>query len=307
MRLTKFYRFFPVIAFIILWFPSFTLGQDEPPPLPAHGIEGYGGIFATYSAYLVNSAKEGEIFGLPSVAFTYVNFGHSRDLNAFTITETLWDRVELGYGYDRFNAGDLPEDIFRTTGMSMDDDYVGLHNFNARVALLKENDFEQQWVPAVTLGVHYKYNDTIDDIDSDLNGTLNAIGIEGDDGVDFTLYASKTVPIFGRPVIFDLGLRESESAHIGLLGFTGDYELTVEGNVAVLITDFMLIGGEYRMKPDNYDRIPGLVEEEDDWWTLCLGFIVTKNLCVDFGYGHFGDVLNHEANGSWGGRVKWEF
>lgn len=307
MNFSKVARSVICVSLSILFAPVLALSQDEPPPLPAHGIEGSGGIFATYCAYLVNPAKEGEIFGLPSVAFTYVNFGHSRDLNAFTITETLWDRVELGYGYDRFNTGDLPEAIARA-GLAISDDYVGLHNFNIRGALLKENDFDQPWVPAVTLGVHYKYNDTVDDMNDDLGGVLrNPVGIEDNDGVDFTLYASKTVPIFERPVIFNLGLRESEAAHIGLLGFTGDYDLTVEGSVAALVTDHILVGGEYRMKPNSYNRIPGLVGEEDDWWTLCLGFIVTKNLCIDFGYGHFGQILNHEANGSWGARVKWEF
>jgi hypothetical protein len=29
--------------------------QEGPPPLPLHGIEGMGGVFSTYSAYLVNS------------------------------------------------------------------------------------------------------------------------------------------------------------------------------------------------------------------------------------------------------------
>lgn len=177
---------------------------QEPPPLPLHGIEGSGGIFSTYSAYLVNPAKEGEIFGLPSAAVFYVNLGHSRDLRTFTITETLWDRVELGYGFDNFDLGDLPQDVHNTVGADIGDDYVNLHNFNVRVALLKEGDFEQPWVPALTAGVHYKYNDTIDDIDSDLGGALHGIGIENNDGVDFTLYATKLLTFFPRPVLVNL-------------------------------------------------------------------------------------------------------
>lgn len=304
----KMYFIIPItLLMTFVTFPSAILSQDEPPPLPAQGIEGYGGIFSTYCAYLVNTGQGDTIWGLPSVAYTYVHFGHGRDLSAFTITEVLWDRVELGYGFDLFDMGDLPDAIATWTPMRMGDDYVGLHNFNVRLALFHENDFEQPWLPAVTFGVHYKYNDTVDDINRDLLGTLRGIGIEEDDGVDFTLYASKTVPIFTRPVIFNLGLRESRAAHIGFLGFTNDYELTVEGSVAVLLTNHILFGGEYRMKPDNYTPVSALVGEEEDWWTVCLGYIVNEHLCLDFGYGHFGQLLNHEANGSWGVRVKWEF
>lgn len=279
----------------------------EDPPLPLHGIEGSGGIFATYSAYLVNPAKEGEIFGLPSIAGFYVNLGHGRDLRTFTITETLWDRVELGYGWDGLDLGDLPEDIHKTVGADISDDYVNLHNFNARFALLKEGDFDRSWVPAVTAGVHYKYNDTIDDIDNDLGGALSGIGIESNDGVDFTLYATKLVTQLPRPVLFNLGLRASEGAHIGLLGFTDDYQLTLEGSVGVFVTDQFIVAGEYRQKTNNYSRIPGLVEEEDGWFSLLLAYIVNDHLVIGGGYASFGDVLNHEANGGWGVQVKWEF
>jgi hypothetical protein len=34
---------------------------------------------------------------------------------------------------------------------------------------------------------------------------------------------------------------------------------------------------------------------------------VNKNLTLAAGYAHFGNVLNHEANGVWGSATKWEF
>lgn len=277
------------------------MAQDNPPPLPAIGVEGFGGVFGTYSAYLVNPAKEGEIFGLPSVGYTYIHFGQGRHLNTFGITETLWNRLELGYAYNMMDIGDLPQKA------GFDDDPVGLHNFNARLALIHEGDFDLPWMPAITAGVHYKYNDTVDDIDRDLGGALRGIGIQDNDGVDFTLYASKLFPDLPRPVLVNLGLRASEAAHIGLLGFTNGYEVTFEGNLLVFVTDKFLVGGEYRMKPDEYRRIPGLIEDEEDWWTLCACYIVNDHLTLSGGYGHFGKVLNHEANGSWALRVIWEF
>jgi hypothetical protein len=277
------------------------------PPFPLHSVEGVGGSFAVHSAYLVNPAKEGEIFGLPSLGAMHVHFGHGRRLEAFTITETLWDRLELGYGYNYFDAGDLAHDIKRATGMRLSDESVEMHNFNARVQLIKEGSFDQAWMPALTFGVHYKYNDTVNDMDDDLAGTLKAIGIKDNDGVDYTLYASKMITCLPRPVILSAGLRSTEAAHIGLLGFTDDREIVAEGSACVLVTNRFVLAAEYRQKPSEYKTVPGLVEREDDWWTICAAYILNDHATVAGGYGHFGHVLNHKANGSWGVAVKYEF
>ncbi len=296
-----------VILSGVLWSNGSLQAQDEPPPLPLHGIEGSGGVFSTYTAYLVNPAREGKVFGLPSLGEAYVSLGNGRHLSALTLTETLWDRLELGYAFDYFTLGDLPEDIKKATGISIDDDAVKLHNFNARLLLLKENSFEQPWLPALTAGVHYKYNENIDDIDDDLFGTLEAIGIEDNSGVDFTLTASKLITALPRPVLVSAGLRSTEAAHLGLLGFTDDRTVVGEGHLVVFATDRLLVGGEYRQKPSEYRRIPGLVEKEDDWWTLVAAYLINDHLTVSGGYGHFGDVLNHEADQSFGIKAKWEF
>ena len=286
---------------------SIVAAQDDPPPLPLHGIEGSGGIFSTYSAYLVNTAPEGKILGKPSIAGFYVSMGHGRALEAVSLTETLWDRLELGYAFDRFDIGDLPEDTFKATGLQIQDDYVGLHNFNARFALLKEGEYDLPYLPAVTAGVHYKYNDTEKDINSDLKGTLKAIGIESNDGVDFTLYATKLIKELPRPVLLNAGVRFTEAAQAGLLGFTDGYNPVFEGSVGVFLTDKLILASEFRQQPKEFKRVPGLVEKQDDWFTVLLAYVVNEHLVIGGGYANFGDVLNHEANNSWGAQVKWEF
>jgi hypothetical protein len=277
------------------------------PPLPLHSIEGMGGILITGSAYLVNPAEDGGVFGLPSFGPTYINMGHGRHLQAYTATETLWGRLELGYGYNRLDIGDLGSDIMAATTIDIREDTVEMHNFNARVNLAKEGDFGQSWMPAVTLGVHYKWNATVDDIDRRLLGTLDSIGIEDDDGIDVTLYASKMLSFSSRPLMVNLGLRSTEAAQIGLLGFTDDRKVVVEGNLGLLILDNLVVGGEYRQKPDEYTPIPGLVEEEDDWWSAFITYVANDHLTASFAYAHLGDVLNHKANGTYGFKFKFEF
>jgi hypothetical protein len=279
----------------------------EPPPLPLHGIEGYGGIAATYSAYLTNPASSGEFLGKPAIGSGAVLMGSGKFLGFGTITETLGDRVELGYAFQTLSLDDLPNDIEAATGIKISDDFVNLHNFNARVALVKEGEFGQSWMPAITGGIHYKYNDTISTMNSELGGTLTSIGIEDNSGFDYTLYGSKMLTFLPRPVLINVGLRSTEAAHIGLLGFTGERDLVVEGNIVVFVTDRLALGGEYRQKPNSYTQIPGLIGQEDDWWSVVFGYVASNNVTVSGGYFNLGQVLNSKENTALALKVKYEF
>jgi hypothetical protein len=278
---------------------------DKPPPLPLHQIEGNGGIFSTLSAYLVNPPRNGEPVGRPSVGFGYINIGHGRDLMALTLTETPWKRLELGFGYDLLNLGDLPSAIAGQGGPQISDN-LALYNANARLQLLAEGEFGQKWLPAVTAGIHYKHNDGVSRINSQLGGALDAIGLSASEGLDFTLYASKMLTFLPRPVLVNVGGRATKSAEIGLLGFTDEYSFPLEASVVVLLTDRFMLAAEYKQQPTGFTPIP-LIGKPDDWWTIDVGYVVNPHMTVAAGYGHFGTVANHTANGVWGVTAKWEF
>ncbi len=280
--------------------------DDKPAPLPLHEIEGNGGIFSTLSAYLVDPPRNNEPIGRPSIGGEYVDLGHGRDLEALTITETPWNRLELGYGYNRFALGDLPLALEKA-GLNIKEDNVQLHNFNARLSLLKEGEFGADWLPAVTFGVHYKVNTTISNINTELDGALRGIGITDDSGVDYTLYATKLIKSLPLPVLVNLGVRETKAAEIGLFGFTDHYSAHAEGSIGVFLTNKLILAGEYRSQPSDYKAIPGLIKTENDWWTIDLAYVVNNNLTLAVGYGHFGDVLNDQANSVWGVTIKNEF
>jgi hypothetical protein len=282
-----------------------TAKADKPPPLPLHQIEGNGGIFSTLSAYLVNPPRNGEPLGRPSVGFGYISMGHGRDLMALTLTETPWQRLELGFGYDLLNLGDLPTAITAQGGPRIGET-LAMYNANARLQILKEGEFDQKWLPAVTAGFHYKYNDGIDPINRQLGGGLDAIGLSNNEGLDFTLYATKMLTFLPRPVMVNLGGRATKSAEIGLLGFTDQYSFVFEGSVAVLVTDRFVIAAEYKQQPAEFTATP-LLGRPDDWWTIDAGYVINSHMTVAVGYGHFGTVANHEANGVWGVTAKWEF
>ena len=287
--------------------PAKAATTEKGPPLPLHQIEGNGGVFSTLSAYLVNPPRNNEPVGRPSVGFAFVNIGHGQNLEALTLTETPWKWLELGYGWDHLNLGDLPQAIKKATTVSISRSDVELHNFNARVQLLKEGEFDQKRIPALTFGTHFKYNDGISRINSDLGGALNAHGITHNAGTDFTLYASKLFTQTPRPVLVELGGRATEGVWNGLGGFTSKYDFLFEGNVVVFVTDRLALAAEYRQQPNEYKPIGNLVKAEGDWWTIDAAYVVNNHLTLAAGYGNFGNVLNHQANGVWGVTAKYEF
>ncbi len=276
-------------------------------PLPIHAAEGVGGLWLTHSAYFVNPPVAGKIMGKPSMGAMYVNLGHEKYIDLFSMTQTIGNRVELGYSCIRAHLGDLPQKIEQATGIDIRDHNAILHNFNGRFAILQEGHFGLSWIPAMTIGVHYKYNSEINNINDDLGGALETIHLKDNDGWDFTIYTSKTITCLPKIVFISLGARSTKGAQIGLIGFTDKRRIVAEGHVGIFLSKNFIAAVEYREKPDQFDDAPGLFKGEDDWWALSVGYIINNNMTIGGGWGHFGDLLNHKANSSWGVAVKWEF
>ena len=74
------------------------------------------------------------------------------------------------------------------------------------------------------------------------------ISVEDNEGVDFHLFATKMFMCKSRPIIVTLGLRSTEAAHLGLLGFTGNRKLNFEGAVCFMPTDNTFLAAEYKQK-----------------------------------------------------------
>jgi hypothetical protein len=293
---------------------------EKGPPLPFITIEGAGGGAFTPMAYLVNPAGECDVWGKPSVAFDYIGLGR-KNLDALMVTENLLGRVEFGFAADRLGLGTLPTDINNTFNDPnlIDNSDVWLYNFSARYLAVKENTcFGGLKMPAITFGATYKYNGDIADINNKLNGALTAIGYARDYGVDFTLTATKTLPkgFFGKPLIVTAGLRESEAADLGFLGFSDHYTASFEGSVAALPLDKWLIAYEFRQKTSPYGTIaPGgtintpttLIGGENNWNGFDLAYIISNRATLVGGLGLFGNLCNADANNAWWLQLKYEF
>lgn len=147
-------------------------------------------------------------------------------------------------------------------------------------------------IPQLTLGLQYKRVD---------NFTIpQAVGAQDDSGLDAYVAASKLFfdAIAGRNLLLNATVRATKANQIGLLGFgnTKDdsYQWVFEGSAALLLTDNLAIGYEYRQKPDQLS-----FATEDDWQDIFLAWFVNKHLSVVTAYTDLGSIAGYENQQGW--------
>jgi hypothetical protein len=301
-----------IMALLVITF-SFSTIVFAGPPLPTHNVEGNSGVFITSTAYLANPAEKGAVFGLPSVSGTFVWMDQGgKDFESIAVTENIWGNVELGYALERIGLGDWPDAVKAATGLTVEN-HVLLHNFNTRLMVIEEGGFDHAWMPAVTLGAHFKWNDGLNKIGKQTLGLCDQLGADHDSGTEFTAVATKTIADWlPRPIIISAGLRNGDAIHTGLLGFAGERRTTFEGSIIYFLTDKLLLASEYRQKSNlcaEYTAPGGehLIKAENDWWDIALAYVFNDHLTIAGGYADFGNVLNDRENNSWAIQVKYEF
>lgn len=185
------------------------------------------------------------------------------------------DRVELSYTRQSFDTGDTGAKLGLGQGFTFNQDIVG-----AKVRVLGDAVYAQDsWVPQVAVGVQWKKNDK--------DAIIKAIGGKDDTGVDY--YVAATKVLLNQSLVLDGTLRATKANQTGLLGFGGnkndDYELQFEASAGYLVSKRLLIGAEYRSKPDN---LAGL--KEDDWVDIFAAYAFSKNLSVTAAYADLGTI-----------------
>ncbi|WP_310541926.1 DUF3034 family protein [Phenylobacterium sp.] len=185
------------------------------------------------------------------------------------------DRVEVSYSRQSFDTGDTGAKLGLGQGFTFNQDIVG-----AKVRVLGDAVYAQDsWVPQVAVGVQWKKNDR--------EAIIKALGGKDDSGVDY--YVAATRVLLNHSLVLDGTLRATKANQTGLLGFGGnkndDYELQFEGSAGYLVSKRLLIGAEYRSKPDN---LAGL--KEDDWVDIFAAYAFNKNLSVTAAYADLGTI-----------------
>lgn len=147
-------------------------------------------------------------------------------------------------------------------------------------------------MPQITLGAQYK---RVDDF-----AIPQAVGARDDWGLDVYIAASKVFfdAVAGRNVLLNGTVRATKANQTGLLGFgtqaNYDYQFVLEASAAVLLTDNVALGIEYRQKPDEL-----AFAREDDWQDVFLAWFINKHLSVVTAYANLGSIAGFEEQRGW--------
>jgi len=284
--------------------PEGAPGVHCPPPLPLFNIEGQGGTLLVPMAYLINCESPGTVVGMPTAGYTFVRAG-TKTVQEVHLAETFYRRIEIGYTMGTLDLGDFPTAVRRATGVDIGFQHVVVHNFNVRGLIIEEGPYN----PAVTAAATFKYNPDVQTIDRRLGGGVAALGMARSNSTDYTLTATKTIiePLFKRPLMLTGGIRFSEAAQLGYLGFGDTYRMTGEGSVVYLVTDWLGIAYEYRQKKNPYDTLGRLVGKEGAWQAVDFAFIVSPHITFAVGWLCAGNVANGRVDNGWGFQLKYEF
>ncbi|MCS6238336.1 DUF3034 family protein [Shewanella baltica] len=147
-------------------------------------------------------------------------------------------------------------------------------------------------MPQITLGAQYK---RVDDF-----AIPQAVGARSDWGVDVYIAASKVFfdAVAGRNLLLNGTVRATKANQTGLLGFgtqaSNDYQFVLEASVAVLLTDNVALGIEYRQKPNEL-----AFAREDDWQDVFLAWFINKHLSVVTAYANLGSIAGFADQQGW--------
>ncbi len=149
------------------------------------------------------------------------------------------DRVEFSIARQRFDAGSV------SPGLTLGQDILGV-----KVRLVGDAVFApDECLPQIAIGAQWKHT-------LDFDAVPRAVGAASGEDVEFYLAATKLFfdAIDGHNVVLDATLRRTRANQFGLLGFGGNdngYKFKPELSAAVFLNDQLLLGAEYRAKPDN--------------------------------------------------------
>lgn len=238
-----------------------------------------GGItpWATIAGYGTDSQSD--------VTGFYTHVGTSNFvLNDIGLAAGFNNRVEFSFAQQRFGLGPTGD-----LALGVGPNYELRQNIvGAKVRLFGDLVYDQDtWLPQISVGAHY-YDNT-----SKLGGgsTVKALGARNDTGEDVYISATKLCigGFFGRDLLTNVTLRATKANQDGLLGFGGDlnnsYKIEPEVSAAVLLSDNVAVGGEYRKMPQELS-----IATQKDWSDAFVAYFPNKNLSLTFGYATLGSI-----------------
>lgn len=238
----------------------------------ATSVEGAAGAgLATWALIAGQATEDGVGAAFFATAIPLSNY----DFTAYGAGIGLFDRVEVSYARQNFDTGETGAALGLGEGFTFAQDIVG-----AKIRVFGDAVYAQDsWLPQVAIGAQFKRTEH--------EGLVAALGATNDSGVD--LYVAATKIVLDQSLVLNGTIRFTEANQFGLLGFGGDRDdgrsAQIELSGAYLATDRLLIGAEYRSRPDNLG-----FAREDDAYDLFAAYALTDAVTVVAGYAALGDI-----------------
>lgn len=244
-------------------------------------IEGSGGGGLTPWALISGYGTDKQIGG--SAFYTEARTNGDFEISSGGVSIGLHNRLEISLSQQKLGLSDtVPGESIRVNTMGV------------KLRLFGDAIYEQDtWLPQVSLGVQIKHNE-------DFHNVPKALGAKHQTGVDVYLAATKLYlgAVFGRNLLINGTLQATKANQFGFLGFGGDnrdnYQIKPAASVAVMLTDQVLLGTEYRYKPDNLS-----VFKEENAHDIFLAWFPTKNISLTAAYLDLGNIANKSSQSGW--------
>nr|WP_157261393.1 DUF3034 family protein [Methylotenera mobilis] len=244
-------------------------------------IEGSGGGGLTPWALISGYGTDKQIGG--SAFYTEARTNGDFEISSGGVSIGLHNRLEISLSQQKLGLSDtVPGESIRVNTMGV------------KLRLFGDAIYEQDtWLPQVSLGVQIKHNE-------DFHNVPKALGAKHQTGVDVYLAATKLYlgAVFGRNLLINGTLQATKANQFGFLGFGGDnrdnYQIKPAASVAVMLTDQVLLGTEYRYKPDNLS-----VFKEENAHDVFLAWFPTKNISLTAAYLDLGNIANKSNQSGW--------
>lgn len=220
---------------------------------------------------LIGGLGTDEQFG----ASGFLSYASTQDFSLRTagISFGIDNRAEVSFARQRFDAGSV------MPGLTLGQDIAAI-----KVRLLGDAIFApDQPLPQIAVGAQWKRT---------LNFAQVPRAVGAMRGEDLDLYIAATKMYFavleGRNVILDATLRRTRANQFGLLGFGGDgrgFRFVPEVSAAVFLNDELLLGAEYRDKPNNLAAF-----RENSAEDVFLGWTPIKNVTLIGAWADLGSI-----------------
>lgn len=244
-------------------------------------IEGAGGGGLTPWAMIAGYGTDAQIGG--SAFFTRAKTGDDFELNTGGVAVGFYNRLELSVSQTKFELGStVPKESIRINTMGI------------KLRLFGDAIYDQDsWVPQVSAGALIKHNEDFDFVPK-------LLGAKDGTGVDYYLAASKLYldAVFGRNVLLGATMIATKANQFGLLGFGGDldndYQIQPSYSAAIMLSDNLLVGMEYRYKPDNLSSF-----NENDAKDVFVTWFPHKRFSITAAAVDLGDIADKTNQTAW--------